>query len=489
VLVRYSGELTTKAAPTRRRFVQRLADNLRDALKSAGYEGKIQREHDRLFIELQGEGELEALSRVFGIQSLALVEPHDWDTLEDLVAIGLSRFREAVRDKRFAVRVRRVGDRGRIAVGRVELERALGAALSPLAAGVDLGNPEVSVRIEVMEGRAYFFTDSLAGRGGLPLGVEGRAVALVSGGFDSAVAAWQLMKRGVALDFVFCNLGGRSHQLEAMRVMKWVADRWCYGTRPRFHAIDFDAVSRDLQDHSSTRYWQVILKRLMLRAGEQVARQRHAPALITGDAVGQVSSQTLQNIAVISGATSLPILRPLVGLNKDEILAVAREIGTYELSSQVEEYCALVPRKPATHAKREVIEFEEQRLDASLLEQAVAERSVFDLRSLDLAVFDAPELEADSIPEAAVVLDLRSKAAFQAWHYPEALYLEFSAALRAYPEFRRDAPYVLYCEFGLKSAHLAELMRSEGFEASHFMGGLKQLLQYARESGIPTPEL
>jgi thiamine biosynthesis protein ThiI len=382
-----------------------------------------------------------------------------------------------------------VGEKRGIPFRSQDLERELGARLAPGARGVNLSQPEVTAYVEVMTERAYFFRETLPGRGGLPLSAEGRALALVSGGFDSAVAAWQLMKRGVALDFVFCNLGGRAHQLEATRVMKSVADRWCFGSRPRLHAIDFEGVARDLQDHTTTRYWQVLLKRLMLRAAARVAEDRRAAAIITGEAVGQVSSQTLQNLAVISQATTLPILRPLVGFNKDEILAIARRIGTYDLSKQVGEYCAMVPSKPATQAALADILAEEARLNPAVLDQAIAERSVFDLRTLDLEAMECPELETATIPADATVIDLRSKAAYQSWHYPEALFLDFANALRAYTGFRRGPSYVLYCEFGIKSAHLAERMRREGFDATHFKGGLKQLLAYARSQGVETLEL
>jgi thiamine biosynthesis protein ThiI len=487
MLVRFSGDVTTKARATRKRFVQRLGKNLKDALKSEGETGHVTRTHDRLLIETSGRGGLDAVSRVFGVQSASRVEPRPWSRAEDLVEAGFGLFQAVVRDKLFAVRVRRVGERSRIPIESAEIERLLGARLLPLARGVNLRHPEVTVHIEVMPEQAYFFHDSRRARGGLPLGVEGNAVALVSGGFDSAVAAWQLLKRGVALDYVFCNLGGRAHQLETLRVLKLLADRWSYGTRPRIHAIDFDRVSRDIQATVETRYWQVILKRLMLRAAEAVAADRGAVAIITGDAVGQVSSQTLQNIAVISQATRLPILRPLVGFNKDEILAIARSIGTYELSKVVGEYCAMVPSRPATHATLAAIEKEEQGLDPALLDRALAERSVVDLRELDLGAVDAPDLEIAEIAPGAIVLDLRSVAAHRAWHYPEARYLDFAEALRTYEQFDKNREYVLYCEFGVKSAHLAELMRQAGFNAHHFGRGLRDLVDYADRHQIPTP--
>ncbi len=487
ILVRYGGDLTTKARATRQQFTRRLVKNLEDALRSEGLPGRVIRTHDRLFVEVGGAQPIDLLSRVFGVQSLAAVEARPWRDQSDLVAAGVELFGAAVAGRRYAVRARRVGERSRIPLDARELERALGSALGAGASGVDLVNPEVTVRVELTPEKAYFFRESRAGPGGLPLGVEGRAAALVSGGFDSAVAAWQLMKRGVAFDFVFCNLGGRSHQLGTLRVMKRIADAWSYGTRPRLHAIDFEPISRDLQQHSQTRYWQILLKRLMLRAAERIALDRRALAIVTGEAVGQVSSQTLQNLGVISEATPLPILRPLAGFNKEEIISAARAIGTYELSSVVREYCAMVPGKPATAATLAAVRREEVKLDPELLDRAVSERAVFDLRTLDLEKAELPELEVSEVPDSATVIDLRSKRAFQAWHYPGALYLDFANAIRAYRSFESERSYVLYCEFGLKSAHLAELMRRAGLDAYHFKHGLSDLVGYCRARGLPVP--
>jgi thiamine biosynthesis protein ThiI len=380
-----------------------------------------------------------------------------------------------VRGKRFAVRARFVGDDGRRPFRSRDVEVALGERLLPLAAGVDLGSPEATAHIEVHRGSAYFFREKLAGEGGLPLGTEDRALALVSGGFDSAVAAWQLQRRGVALDHVFCNLGGATHRLGTLRVMQVVANRWSYGHRPRFHSVDFADVSADLQRKAEPRYWQVILKRLMLRAAEAIADENGSRAIVTGDAVGQVSSQTLINIQTISAATSLPILRPLVGMNKDEIIGWADHIGTAPLSAVVDEYCALVPRRPATAARLDVVEREEARLDPELLVQALKEREVLDLRGIDPDATGLPQIETAEIPNGAVLVDLRSRREYDAWHAPEALHFDFPKALEAWPHFAKDRRYVLYCEYGLKSAHLAEMMQAAGFRAWHFTGGTPAL--------------
>lgn len=488
-LVRLSGEIGIKARVTHARFRARLADNLRDALRSSGLEGRVRSERNRIVVECNDADAGPLLARVFGVQSVSPVERRVPQELPAIVEAGKTLFRERVAGRRFAVRARHVGDHGRGGLRARDIEIELGAALLPHAARVDLGDPELTARVELFDDEAWLFAETIPGPGGLPLGVEGRAIALVSGGFDSAVAAWRILRRGVALDYVFCNLGGVTHQQGVMRVMKVIADRWSYGTSPRLHAVDFDALSRGLQRTTTPRYWQIVLKRLMLRAGEAVAHERRADALVTGESVGQVSSQTLRNLAAISSATTLPILRPLVGFNKEEIVAEARHVGTHDLSAVVAEYCALVPSRPATGAAVAAIDAEEEKLDDELLRRALAEHAVFDLRSLDPDKGAIPELEIETVPEGAVVLDLRSRAAYQGWHWPDALFLDFAHALEAYRSFDRDKTYVLYCEFGLKSAHLAELLQREGVEAFNFRGGLKALLRHAEEKGLAPIDL
>lgn len=487
ILIRLSGEISTKARQTRARFTQRLAQNIQDALAGSSFE--LKRDWDRLYVETPSPDAAETLPRIFGIQSLSAVERRPGTHLEEIVHAGEELFRSRVHGKRFAVRVRRAGHRVTGSFSSQDVARALGAALLAYAHKVDLDGPEVTVHVEIRDGQAYFFTDQISGPGGLPLGIEGRAVALISGGFDSAVASWFMLRRGVALDYVFCNLGGSAHQQGVLRVLKVLADRWSYGDQPRLHAIDFQPLVREMQAKAQPRYWQVLLKRLMYRAANQVAQEIEGLGIVTGEAIGQVSSQTLQNLYVISQAAKLPVLRPLVGFNKEEILAQTRRIGTYEISAAVAEYCAIVPRHPATRASLEKVLSEEEKLDLSVLEWAIAERRVFSLRDLDPEELASPEMEIEEIPEGAVVIDLRSAASYRTWHYPGAIYMDFFKALRDYATLDRDDTYVLYCELGLKSAHLAERMRQAGFRAFSFKSGMKELMRYAVERDLVSPEI
>ena len=163
------------------------------------------------------------------------------------------------------MRARRSGDRSKVPLRSKDVEIDLGTALLAHARKVDLDHPEVTASVEIQPREAYFFRDRVRGPYGLPLGTESRALSLVSGGFDSAVASWMMLRRGVGLDYVFFNLGGTAHELGALRVMKVIAAQWSHGDRPRLHSIDFRPVVLALQEAVTPRYWQVVLKRLMLR--------------------------------------------------------------------------------------------------------------------------------------------------------------------------------------------------------------------------------
>jgi thiamine biosynthesis protein ThiI len=488
LILRQSGDFYTKARKTRLRFQFRLLKNIEDALRSHGILYRLERTWSRSYLETPDLRAAEVLSRVFGLQSISVAESRPWERLEDLVETAVPFFADSVRGKSFAVRASRRGERERIPFDSNAVEVALGRALLDRggAARVDLDTPEAIAFVEVEPGKVHLFHEKFGAWGGLPIGVEGKALALVSGGFDSAAASWLMLKRGVELDYVFCNLGGSAHRLGVLKVMKVIADLWSYGYRPKLYEVDFQPVAAELREKTHGQHWQILLKRQMVRAAALLALRLRRLGIVTGEAVGQVSSQTLQNLGVISQATpEVPVLRPLLGFNKEEILVVARRAGLYDLAAAVGEYCDMVPRNPATRARLPEILKDETHLDPELLYTLVKGRTAYSLRNLSAESLGPSNLETDRIPEGATVLDLRSAPAWKAWHWPGALRLDFPRALEAYPSFDRTRPYVLVCEVGLKSAHLAEKMQEAGFQAWHFAGGIKDLMALAeKEQGL-----
>lgn len=486
VLLRFAPDIAIKSRRTRTRFVRQLVRNLEDALASHGLAHRVLPEWSRIFVRTDSPAALPVLARVFGLKSFSPVERRVPARLEEIVREGEALYRERVRGKSFAVAARRAGTHD---FSSQDVRTQLGAALLPHAARVDLEEPQVVAEVEVRDETAYLLGERTEAAGGVPLGVGGRAVSLLSGGYDSAVASWYMLRRGIALDYVFCNLGGDAYERAVVSVAKVLADDWSYGSRPRLHVIDFAEPLRDLREKVRPSYWQVVLKRLMYRAATQVGQRLAAGGIVTGESLGQVSSQTLANLAAIESVAGLPVFRPLLAFEKEEIIARARAIGTAALSAQVKEYCAIAPGHPVTATTVERVDAEEAKLELALLERAVEQRKQLDLRALRPTDLVAPYLFTSEIPAGATVIDCRPEAQYRAWHLPGAEHREGWELLRNLRQLDKDRTYVLYCAYGVESAHLAERIQREGYEAYSFKGGVPALMRYAQAQGYPLPLL
>lgn len=475
VLVRLASELTLKAPRTRSHFMQRLLRNLRDALNAAGASARVETEWGRVYVHLDSPAAVPVISRVFGISSYSVIDAAVPANVDAIVEKGVEIFADHIKGKRFAVRAHRAGHHS---FRSKDVEIALGARLLPFGAKVDLSNPEATAHIEIRQDQAYLFRNRENASGGLPLGVEGRAVSLISGGYDSAVSSWLMLKRGISLDYVFCNLGGDAYERAVLQVTKALGDDWSYGTSPKLYVVDFDEPMRELKAKARENYWQVVLKRLFYRAASRIGEQMRGDAIITGEAVGQVSSQTLPNLRAIESASDLPVFRPLLGFDKEEIIARARMIGTAALSEQVKEYCAIAPGKPVTAAREDRVAFEESKLDPAVLERALQNLKVLDVRGLKPVDLVAPYIFTAEIADNTVLIDCRTEPQYNAWHAPNAIHKEEWELARDFKKLDKDRKYVLYCAHGMQSAHLAERMQRHGYEAYSFRGGTTRLQKY-----------
>ena len=475
-IIRIGGEMTTKAPRTRQRYQQAMRRNLVEALNRNGIAHSLDMVDARLLLRTEDRpAALGVLPRVFGLGSFSPVEAITDATVEAIIETGREFFTDQVRGKRYAVRCKRIGPR---TFSTLDVERQLGAALND-GATVDLTNPEITVRIEVFGGHAYLFAGRHIGASGLPPGIHGRTLALISGGFDSAVAAWRLMRRGAAVDYLFCNLGGLAYEGQVLQVTKVLTEAWGFGQSPRLYVVDFTAPVADIQAHARSAYWQVVLKRYFYRAACQIAAETGAEAIITGEALGQVSSQTLANLRAIDGASNLPVYRPLIGLDKQEIVDQARHIGTAPLSEKVKEYCAISPKRPVTAVTPEKLDAQEVDLDRAILVDAVAARREINLDKVNAIDLRAPYLFADEIPEGAVVMDFQPRHMFEAWHVPGASNRDPAALIESYRRLDKDKTYILYCTFGTQTPVLAELMQQAGFDAYAFRGGISRVRRHA----------
>jgi thiamine biosynthesis protein ThiI len=356
-------------------FLGKLFTALRRALGGIPVE-RIEQPGDRFLIRL-GEGAsleeaVERVQRVFGIAYYAVAHPVDRD-LDALCRAAWEEI-EPLRFATFAVRAKR-SDKAfphstmqiESAVGRFLLEklRAQGRAVR-----VQLREPELTCHIEVTPGPLLVYARKIAGLGGLPANTAGRITCLLSGGYDSAVAAYHMMKRGAHLGFVhFYGTGARPGEssLHVASGLARVLTRYQFNSK--LYRVPFEEIQREIVRYAPERFRVLLYRRMMLRITELFARRDRALALVNGDSLGQVASQTLRNLVAVDAAASMTVFRPLIGTDKMEILETARRIGTYEISSEPFHDCCPVflPRSPELSATPEELNEAEGKLDVNAL--------------------------------------------------------------------------------------------------------------------------
>ena len=363
----------------RKFFLGKLAIALRRALEGIPVE-EITRPGDRILVEL-GEGALleDALARierVFGVAYYALARPVPRDADRELTALCRAAWEEVEPERfaTFAVRAKR-SDKT-FPLRAAEIETLVGRYLLEKlrAAGRDirvhLDGPELTCRIEITPGPALVYARKILGPGGMPANTAGRMMCLLSGGFDSAVAAYKMMKRGAHVSFVHFWGGGARPGESSVHVARELVRRLVpYEFTAKLYLVPFEPIQREIVRYAPETYRLLLYRRLMLRIGEQLAHKDHAQAIITGDSLAQVASQTLHNMVAVGDAARMPVFRPLAGDDKQEILSLAQKIGTYEISAEPFHDCCPVflPRVPALHATREELAQAEATLDVAAL--------------------------------------------------------------------------------------------------------------------------
>jgi tRNA uracil 4-sulfurtransferase len=352
ILLRY-GEIALKGQ-NRIYFQRKLRQNVRQCLQANGIRGEVWQEGQRIYVDTeQAEAAIEAVRRVFGIVSLSPVRmvPADLPLIAQ-EAVQVARRAGVGPEQAFRVRARRA-DKS-FPYTSPEIEREVGGDIvEATGARVDLSTQAaVEIGVEVQRERALVFGEIIAGPGGLPLGSQGRVVALLSSGIDSPVAAWLMMKRGCSVFPV--HFSASQAQAEQVETIVAALNRWAGGRQSALRPIVLSheevlgpTLAR-LREVGGERWTCLFCKRALLTKAAEMADEIGAAALVTGDSLGQVASQTLSNLEVISYGIPKPILRPLIGMDKTEIMAMARQIGTYEASIQEAHACPYLPARPRT---------------------------------------------------------------------------------------------------------------------------------------------
>src|SRR5690554_6751322 len=397
-IVRLHAEITIKSKGVRKRYGKVLVNNLKSILQRNDVRAKVIWCWDRIEVVVSNEEAQSAeqiselLQRVPGISwfsrsyemPLPEGEPTDF---EPIMAQVLSCWQHSIPGRSFAVRVKR---KGQHPFRSLDLERYLGGGILKHCAGsrVDLRRPDVEVRVEVHHDVVRIFGDKQLGLGGFPLPTQETVLSLLSGGFDSSVASFQLIRRGARVHFCFFNLGGAQHETGVRQTAYYLWQQFASSHPLKFISVDFAPVVEEILTKIDNGLMGVVLKRQMLRAAEIVADKLNTAAIVTGEALGQVSSQTLSNLSVIDEATHKLVLRPLITMDKQDIINIADQIGTGDLARSMPEYCGVISNKPTVKAQRDALAEAELALDPELIKHVVRQSRVEDVSQIG-ATMDA----------------------------------------------------------------------------------------------------
>jgi len=352
------GEMSLKGK-NRKLFEKRMARNIRGALKGVLRPDGLHREFGRMVADVTEvpDGLLDHLALLPGVRNFSLVHEAE-RSIESMQQIALRAVQEDygsdVAGMPFRVTSRRSDKRFPHPSGEINFEVG-GFLKTRLGLAVNLSEPEMDVRVEVGLDAAYIYTRKIPGIGGLPVGTSGKGVVLFSGGIDSPVAAYTMMKRGMSATLVHCYNSTINRDFAKIKDLARQLSR--YQGHVKLYLVDLEEFQRHAIALVPADYRMIIYKRQMIREAAKIAHSVRAQALITGDSLGQVASQTLGNIQAIYDASDLPLLSPLIGSDKEEIIAMARRIGTFDIS--IEEYCDicsfLIAKHPETHGRRSTV--------------------------------------------------------------------------------------------------------------------------------------
>ncbi|MRG87713.1 tRNA uracil 4-sulfurtransferase ThiI [Salinibacillus xinjiangensis] len=366
ILIRY-GELSLKGK-NKKQFISQLKKNVKQKLREFP-DIHIIRARDRMYIKLNGQDHepiIEKCREVFGIQSvnLALRVENSLDKIKEGALFALN---EAGNAKTFKITTKRPNKS--FDVPSQEMNQVLGGHLLSNTEGitVDVRNPDVEIRVEIRNDATYIMAGKIPASGGLPVGTTGKTLLLLSGGIDSPVAGYLAMKRGVKVEAIHFHSPPYTSERAKQKVLDLAKSLTKYGHEIRVHIVPFTELQQKIFREIPEGYGMTVMRRQMLKVSERLAKQEGILSLTTGESLGQVASQTMESMNAINEVTNYPIIRPLVAMDKVDIIDISRKIGTYETSIQPYEDCCtiFVPKQPKTRPSREKIHQFEDPVDFS----------------------------------------------------------------------------------------------------------------------------
>ena len=476
-ILKYFPEITIKSDPVRKRMSRQLTENLRILLRRFHRGAKVVQDWDKLEVFVPSDEPAhvkevsDLLSCVPGIANFSRVQVHPVGDLQSIYEHTHAAWAKALTGKTFCVRAKR---KGQHSFTSSDVERFVGGGLlhNSAAAGVDLHHPDIVVRLEIHDQQLYVVDQAYAGLGGFPIGTQEAVLALISGGFDSTVASYQSIKRGLKTHFLFFNLGGKAHEVGVKEIAFYLWNRFGSSHRVKFITVPFEEVVAEILNKVDPSCMGVVLKRMMLRAADQIADQAGIDALLTGEAVAQVSSQTLPNLAIIDRASNKLVLRPLAFMDKGAIIDQCRAIGAEHFAAQIPEYCGVISVRPSAHLRVAKVEDEEARMNDQVLTQALERARIEPIDSIMASVAQSVsrvEVHQNAGAHHRIIdirhpheRDLHPLNPLDVSAAP--LTIPFYSLNNEFPTLDTSKVYLLYCARGVMSQLHAAHLRDAGHE-------------------------
>ena len=471
-IIKLFPEIMIKSDSLRKRFIKILTGNIRNVLNKHDDTLAVVRHWD--YIEVRSKLTenrpllIELLQRIPGIHHFLEVDEKPFTDLHDIFEQTLQDVGSLLENKTFCVRVKRKGKHN---FSSIEAERYIGGGLNQhiATAKVKLTNPDVTVRVEIENDKMMLVKARHTGIGGYPIGTQEDVLSLISGGFDSGVSSYMLIRRGSRVHYCFFNLGGAAHEIGVKQMAYHIWNRFSPSHKVRFIAINFEAVVGEILEKIDSSQMGVVLKRMMVRAASKIAERFAIQAILTGEALGQVSSQTLTNLRLIDEASETLVLRPLISHDKEQIIATAKEIGTDDIAKSMPEFCGVISKNPTVKAVREKIVAEELNFDFSILENAVQNAQYLDIRKIaEQTERDVVQVDVVSVLTGEdIILDIRSPE--ETDENPLQLegrnvtLLPFYKLSSQFASLDQSKTYLLYCERGVMSKLQALYLKENGF--------------------------
>lgn len=471
-IIKLFPEITIKSKPVRQRFIRILRDNLRSLLKPVSGGIQVDSHFDRISIRISEGAEpgaeriIDILQRTPGIHHITQVREYPLGDMEDIFDKTREVYASQIEHSTFAVRCKRQGNHP---FKSGDIEREIGGKLFQRCknAGVNLKNPEVTVTLEIRHNRLFIIQARYPGLGGFPIGSINSALSLISGGFDSTVSSYLSMKRGLLTHYCFFNLGGQAHEVGVKEVAVYLWLKYGASHRVKFISVPFEDVVAEILERVDNSQMGVILKRMMLRAATHLATELEIPALITGESVAQVSSQTLANLSVIDKATDMLVMRPLIMMDKHDIIETARRIGTEVFANAIPEYCGVISVNPTTNARLHRIEKEETRFEMQVLETAIQNAKSLNIDEIITGIeSDNPVTVYSQLSADDMIIDIRHPDEEEQKPLQQVgniIRIPFYALHKEAANLTQTQHYLLYCEKGVMSQLHAQYLRDQGY--------------------------